>query len=72
MGGFVAQNTPYLVGENGPELFIPTGAGRISPNAGGDTIVINVGGSVITERDLIETVRRGLIDSQRSGRQLVY
>ena len=72
MGGFVAQNTPYMVGENGPELFIPAGAGRISPNAGGDTIVINVGGSVITERDLIETVRRGLIDSQRSGRQLVY
>jgi hypothetical protein len=72
MGGFVAQHTPYIVGENGPELFIPAGAGRISPNAGGDTIVINVGGSVITERDLIETVRRGLIDSQRSGRQLVY
>ena len=72
MGGFVAQNTPYLVGENGPELFIPAGAGRIQPNAGGDTIIINVGGSVISERDLIETVRRGLADSQRSGNQLVY
>jgi hypothetical protein len=71
MGGFVAQNTPYIVGENGPELFIPAGAGRISPSAGG-SIVINVAGSIISERDLIETVRRGLIDSQRSGRQLVY
>lgn len=71
MGGFVAQHTPYLVGENGPELFIPAGAGRISNQVGG-SITINVAGSVITERDLIETVRKGLADSQRSGNQLVY
>jgi hypothetical protein len=71
MGGFVAGNTPYVVGENGPELFIPSSSGRINPNAGG-TIVINVAGTVIAERDLIEAVRRGLVDSQRSGRQLVY
>lgn len=71
MGGFVAQNTPYLVGENGPELFIPSNAGRINNSPGG-SITINVAGTVITERDLIETVRRGLADSQRSGNQLVY
>lgn len=70
MGGFVAQNTPYLVGERGPELFIPSGAGRISPNGG--AIIINVAGSVISERDLVETVRKGLSNSQRSGNQLVY
>lgn len=71
MGGFVAQNTPYLVGENGPELFIPAGSGRISNQTGG-SITINVAGSVISENDLIETVRKGLANSQRSGNQLVY
>ncbi len=31
-GGPVSANTPYVVGERGPELFVPTGAGRIVPN----------------------------------------
>lgn len=32
MGGPVAANSPYLVGERGPELFIPSSAGRVIPN----------------------------------------
>jgi TP901 family phage tail tape measure protein len=32
-GGLVAQDTPYLVGERGPELFTPSRSGRITPNA---------------------------------------
>jgi hypothetical protein len=43
---------------------------RGSGDSGGG-ITINVAGSVISEADLVETVRRGLIDAQRSGRQLV-
>jgi lambda family phage tail tape measure protein len=31
-GGFVAANEPYMVGERGPEMFIPQGAGTIIPN----------------------------------------
>jgi len=31
-GGPVAANTPYLVGENGPELFLSRSAGTIIPN----------------------------------------
>jgi len=31
-GGPVSANTPYVVGEHGPELFIPKGAGTIVPN----------------------------------------
>jgi hypothetical protein len=38
---------------------------------GGATIVVNVNGSVISERDLVESVRRGLLQSQRNGRVLV-
>jgi len=32
VGGAVAPNVPYLVGENGPEIFKPNAAGTIIPN----------------------------------------
>jgi lambda family phage tail tape measure protein len=31
-GGAVTNNTPYIVGEKGPELFMPSGSGTIIPN----------------------------------------
>lgn len=34
-GGSVAPDRPYLVGERGPELFVPTSAGRVEANPGG-------------------------------------
>lgn len=37
-GGSVGKNQPYMVGERGPELFIPGGSGTIIPNR-------NLGGS---------------------------
>lgn len=45
-GGSVTNDTPYLVGEKGPELFIPSGSGTIIPNGqlgnvGGSTTVVN-------------------------------
>ena len=45
-GGSVTNNTPYLVGERGPELFMPSGSGTIIPNnqmgnMGGQTNVTN-------------------------------
>jgi hypothetical protein len=30
-GGSVSNNTPYMVGEKGPELFIPNSSGRVAP-----------------------------------------
>lgn len=50
-GGPVNANSPYMVGERGPELFMPSGAGRIVPNhelssnsssGGGEGHTINV------------------------------
>lgn len=44
-GGHVTSGNPYLVGENGPELFSPAGSGKIIPTGqlngmrGGNTIV---------------------------------
>jgi tape measure domain-containing protein len=32
VGGGVSANTPYIVGENGPELFTPSSSGQITPN----------------------------------------
>jgi len=47
VGGAVTNNTPYLVGERGPELFVPSGSGTIIPNnkmsdmMGGSTTIVN-------------------------------
>jgi lambda family phage tail tape measure protein len=43
-GGTVTAGTPYVVGDAGPEMFVPTSAGTIIPNnklsgGGGDTMV---------------------------------
>ena len=42
VGGPVSAGRPYMVGENGPELFVPSASGSIQPNgrmgAGGVTI----------------------------------
>jgi hypothetical protein len=79
---------PYIVGEEGPEIFIPGQTGMVLPNtalidamatkpssavaANQPTVIVNVAGSVTSERDLIESIRRGLVNSQRNGSQLVY
>ncbi|MGA9581682.1 MAG: tail tape measure protein, partial [Allosphingosinicella sp.] len=34
-GGPVAPGRPYMVGERGPELFVPTASGRIEAGRGG-------------------------------------
>ena len=34
MGGAVAAGSPYIVGEKGPELFVPGASGSILPNGG--------------------------------------
>lgn len=44
VGGPVARGTPYVVGEQGPEVFVPSTNGRIEPNVGGNTINVIVQG----------------------------
>jgi phage-related protein len=52
-GGPVSGGTSYLVGERGPELFVPTGNGSIIPNnrlGGGSTIInLSVTGAIDSE-----------------------
>lgn len=67
-GGPVSAGTPYLVGERGPEVIVPSGSGTVIPNnrlaaaSSGTTIVysptIQVAGSVVAEQDLGEKMMR--------------
>ena len=46
-GGVVGAGRPYMVGERGPELFVPGAQGNIVPNnaMGGTSVVVNVDAS---------------------------
>lgn len=50
-GGAVTQNTAYMVGERGPELFVPNTNGSIVPNnaLGGASINVTVNGAIDPE-----------------------
>ncbi len=59
-GGMVSQNVPYMVGENGPELFVPQGGGSIVPTnrlesgmGGAPSVVYN--GPYIAQMSAIDT-----------------
>ena len=49
MGGPVSGANPYVVGENGPELFVPQNSGKIIPgfNKGGQVQHLAAGGEVM-------------------------
>jgi len=57
-GGPVSSSTPYIVGEAGPELFVPNSSGNIVPNnkLTGNTATnsaqTGTGGGGFTDRDL--------------------
>lgn len=52
-GGPAYASRPYLVGEQGPELFVPAQSGRIIPN--GAALTINVTGA---QNDTIRVISR--------------
>lgn len=54
-GGSVLGGNPYVVGENGPELFVPGRSGTIIPNGGmGGVTIVLTGNSFIGADDLAE------------------
>lgn len=68
-GGMVSGNTPYLVGERGPELFVPGRAGAIVPNgAGGNQVNNNFYGPVFGFSDLKDHIARAVAELQAEGR----
>jgi hypothetical protein len=74
-GGPVSSGSPYVVGERGPELFVPRTSGQIVPNAGGaGGVVVNVYGSTLaSQQELAALVQDALMQSyrQRGNRQPV-
>jgi phage-related protein len=65
MGGPVSRGTSYVVGERGPELFVPNTSGKIIPNggaaSGGNTINLTVNGAIDAEgtaRTIIDVLNR--------------
>jgi len=74
-GGNVAPGGAYVVGERGPELFVPTSAGRIETGATGTARPVNVSIQVVapagashpeslrrSSRQVAQAVRRALSD----------
>ena len=61
-GGSVAAGTPYVVGERGAELFVPSSNGTIVPSGGmGGTINITVNGAIDAEgtaRTIVDVLNR--------------
>lgn len=65
-GGIVSKPTLAMIGERGPEAVVPLSRGGAAGL--GTTVVVNVHGSVQTERDLVDAIQRGLaLKSRRSG-----
>lgn len=64
VGGPVNAGRAYLVGENGPEMFVPQGNGRVMPGGGGFSGDVNVnvdmskGGGTGSASDALEFGRR--------------
>tara|TARA_Y100000310_G_scaffold300973_1_gene337032 strand:- start:736 stop:1563 length:828 start_codon:yes stop_codon:yes gene_type:complete len=66
-GGPVGERT-YMVGEEGPELFVPNSAGNIIPNNELGGIVINIAGDVFDGENFAEKVGEALPEAIRGGR----
>jgi hypothetical protein len=67
---------PFVAGEDGPEIITSGGVTRVLPHrdykravaagsGGGAPIVVNVAGSVVTERELVDLVAEGVRDANR-------
>jgi hypothetical protein len=76
-GGPVVGGRPYLVGERGPELFVPQASGRVEAAGGGSRGPVTINVQVSVPRDagpvvmaqtgaqLARAVRRGLMQGDR-------
>lgn len=75
LGGPVMGNSPYIVGENGPELFTPNTSGRITRNdqlpTGGTTNVnFTIVANDTTGFDTLLAARKGMIKQMISDAML--
>lgn len=71
-GGPVSSGGAYLVGERGPEMFVPNQNGTIIPNGGGVVVHVNVGSvsSSIDVRNMAEQVGKALMRTLKLNQQI--
>lgn len=82
IGGSVQRNQPYMVGERGPEMFVPNQAGSIVPNGQGSGNGVVVNQTINLSAGVSQTVRTevmnmmpqiqqaavsGVLDAKRRG-----
>jgi len=77
-GGPVSPGQAYMVGENGPELFVPTAAGSIAANGGGGpssralNISLNVNAPASTAPDVLAQSSRQVARAVRAALSQEY
>jgi hypothetical protein len=78
-GGTVQANNPYIVGEVGPELFVPSSGGRIVPNnklgGSGGNIYINVSGAIDQEgtaRQIVDVLNNSFYRGTNGANALAF
>jgi hypothetical protein len=69
-GGPVSSNTAYLVGERGPEVFVPSASGQIVPNIGTSSSV-SAGVLASAGNTYNISVQAGVGDPRAIGQQIV-
>lgn len=57
VGGPVSAGTPYIVGERGPELFIPSSSGQVQPNGRMDGGGVTINQNINISTGVAQTVR---------------
>ena len=67
-GGPVSAGSPYMVGEQGPELFVPDRGGTVVPNGGGGGMVANIFVNG-TGQDVARIINAELTRMMRVGRK---
>jgi len=69
-GGHVSAGQPYVVGERGPEMFVPRSSGTIIPNgSGGMSVNVVVNGDV-SGKELVDRVQEAIMMSLRANVKL--
>lgn len=76
-GGPVSMGQTYVVGEEGPELFVPSSSGRIIPNdkmatgrgssVGGNVVVNLRANTIIHDRDFEDMVTNAIVNARKMG-----
>ena len=73
-GGYIPPGGAAIVGEQGPELFVPSQSGTIVPGAmvaagaGGTSITINVQGGIYGDQRLVKLIKSTVLDALRQAK----